>query len=176
MLVLPDTTVLINFALIQRMDLLEQLANNRGQWCATVAQECRQSASRPGLAALHDVGRFLGAPIYASQDQLRHAQILRTQLASPGDSRQAHLGEAETLAIMTKGDLFVSDDDAALRLATTQGMQTARTWSLLRLAAKQGWVEAPVLLGYIRQLKDAGRAGAPGGLDSVGSVLAWIRS
>jgi hypothetical protein len=48
----PDNTALINFALINRMDLLGRLANGNGRWCATVATECEESAKRPGLAAL----------------------------------------------------------------------------------------------------------------------------
>jgi hypothetical protein len=54
----PDNTVLINFAMINRMDLLERLANGNGAWCATVAAECRKSADFPGLAAMSDADRF----------------------------------------------------------------------------------------------------------------------
>jgi hypothetical protein len=50
-LMFPDNTVLINFAIINRMDLLERLANGNGRWCATVAIECAESAKRPELAA-----------------------------------------------------------------------------------------------------------------------------
>jgi hypothetical protein len=46
-LVFPDNTVLVNFALISRMDLLERLANGHGAWCGTVAAECRTSAKIP---------------------------------------------------------------------------------------------------------------------------------
>lgn len=42
----PDNTVLISFALINRMDLLRRLANGKGRWCASVASECRNSAKR----------------------------------------------------------------------------------------------------------------------------------
>jgi len=51
-LIFPDNTVLINFALINRMDLLGRLANGNGRWCATIAAECAESAKRPELAAL----------------------------------------------------------------------------------------------------------------------------
>jgi hypothetical protein len=40
----PDNTVLINFAIITRMDLLSRLANGNGRWCATVAAECVESS------------------------------------------------------------------------------------------------------------------------------------
>ena len=58
----PDNTVLINFAIIDRMDLLERLANGNGRWCATVASECDLSARKPGLSALADARGIFGSP------------------------------------------------------------------------------------------------------------------
>jgi hypothetical protein len=48
----PDNTVLVNFALINRMDLLERLTNGHGTWCGTVAAEWRNSAKIAELAAM----------------------------------------------------------------------------------------------------------------------------
>jgi hypothetical protein len=48
-LLFPDNTVLVNFAIISRMDLLARLANGNGQWCATVASECARQLESPGL-------------------------------------------------------------------------------------------------------------------------------
>jgi hypothetical protein len=62
----PDNTVLINFAIINRMDLLERLANGNGQWCATVSGECAESARYPGLAALSAAEKIFGEPLYPS--------------------------------------------------------------------------------------------------------------
>lgn len=61
-LLFPDNTVLINFAIISRMDLLHRLANGNGRWCATVASECAESATRPGLGALDDARTIFGDP------------------------------------------------------------------------------------------------------------------
>ncbi|AEH08929.1 hypothetical protein FsymDg_1462 [Candidatus Protofrankia datiscae] len=58
-LLFPDNTVLINFAILNRMDLLGRLANGNGRWCATVAAECDASAQQPGLAALRS-----GCPVW----------------------------------------------------------------------------------------------------------------
>jgi len=63
-LLFPDNTVLINFALINRMDLLERLANGNGHWCATVASECTRSSREAGLEALADAPEIFGAPWY----------------------------------------------------------------------------------------------------------------
>ncbi|MGF7238301.1 MAG: hypothetical protein ACQSGP_25575 [Frankia sp.] len=61
-LLFPDNTVLINFAIINRMDLLERLANGNGRWCATVASECWTSARQPDLGALAAAGNIFGSP------------------------------------------------------------------------------------------------------------------
>jgi len=84
----PDNTVLINFALINRMDLLHRLANGKGRWCASVASECRNSAKRPDLAALDDAEEIFGEPLYPDQAELQDAQALRSLLAAPGDPRR----------------------------------------------------------------------------------------
>ena len=53
-LVFPDTTVLINFALVDEMPLLGQLVANNGSWCGTVASECDDQASKQGLPHMRD--------------------------------------------------------------------------------------------------------------------------
>jgi hypothetical protein len=98
----PDNTVLINFAIINRMDLLKKLANGNGQWCATVASECAESAGYPGLAALTAAEDIFGEPLYPNPAEHQDVQVLRNQLASPGDPPTKHLGEAETVAIITR--------------------------------------------------------------------------
>jgi hypothetical protein len=51
----PDNTVLVNFALINRVDLLATLLRDKGAWCASVAGECAKSANVPELAQLGQV-------------------------------------------------------------------------------------------------------------------------
>jgi hypothetical protein len=113
----PDNTVLINFAIINRMDLLEKLANGNGQWCATVAGECSESAKYPGLAALSAAEDIFGEPLYPDPAEHQDVQVLRNRLASPGDPPTKHLGEAETVAIITRRRLscFLSPTIAARR-------------------------------------------------------------
>jgi hypothetical protein len=95
-LMFPDNTVLINFAIINRMDLLGRLANGNGQWCATVAIECSASAKRPELAALGGAGEIFGEPLRPDEAEHQDIGVLRDQLAAPGEPRTQHLGEAET--------------------------------------------------------------------------------
>ncbi len=161
----PDNTVLTNFALINRMDLLRRLANGKGRWCASVASECRNSAKRPDLTALDDAEDIFGEPLYPDQAELQDAQALRSQLAAPGDPRTQHLGEAETVAIAVRRQLdciFITDDRAAARLAANNGIRVATTWDLLRMAHRMSWVDAATLWGYVLTIDGHGRGSPPG--------------
>jgi predicted nucleic acid-binding protein len=175
-LLFPDNTVLINFAIISRMDLLARLAKGEGRWCATVARECAQSAAVTGLAVLADAGDIFGEPLFPDAAELQDTRIMRDQLASPGDARTAHLGEAETLAIITRRRLecfFVTDDREAARLAASNGVRVVDTWRLLLLAYKAGWVDAETLWGYVQTLRSQNR-GAPPGVSDLPSFNKWL--
>ena len=172
----PDNTVLINFALINRMDLLHRLANGKGRWCASVASECRNSAKRPDLAALDDAEEIFGEPLYPDQAELQDAQALRSLLAAPGDPRIRHLGEAETVAIAVRRQLdciFITDDQAAARLAANKGISVASTWGLLRMAHRVGWVDADTFWGYVQTLAGQER-GRPPGVHDRPSFDKWL--
>jgi predicted nucleic acid-binding protein len=164
-LMFPDNTVLINFAIINRMDLLERLANGNGQWCATVSGECAESARYPGLAALSTAETIFGEPLYPNAAEHQDVQVLRDQLASPGDPPTKHLGEAETVAIITRRRLscfFVTDDGDAARLASQNGITVASTWRLLQVAHRKEWIDADTLWGYLQTLRVNDRGTPPG--------------
>lgn len=158
----PDNTVLINFAVIGRVDLLEKLANGNGRWCLSVSQECAKSARVDGLAALNGVRDFLGEPLEPTPAELLTTRVLRDGMAAPGDRPAKHLGEAETIAIVTSRDLqsaaiFISDDTGALIHAEAHGIGIADTWDLLDLAERVGMISAEVHAEYAAALQSAGR-------------------
>jgi predicted nucleic acid-binding protein len=139
----PDNTVLINFAIIRRIELLEELANGTGRWCLSVSQECAKSARIHGLEALKSVRDFLGDPLEPTPAELLDTRVLRDSMASPGDPSTKHLGEAETIAVVVSRGfqaeaIFVSDDTDALIHAAAQGIKVADTWDLLGLAQRVG--------------------------------------
>ncbi|WP_131770507.1 hypothetical protein [Candidatus Protofrankia californiensis] len=177
-LLFPDNTVLINFAIINRMDLLERLANGNGRWCATVASECDSSAREPDLSALADARGIFGSPWFPDAAELQDTRLLREELASPGDHPYQHLGEAETLAIMIRRRVhgfFVTDDNDAARLATRHSIQVVRTWHLLQLATKTEWVDADTLWEYIQTLRTH-RRGSPPDVTDRPSFDKWLAS
>jgi hypothetical protein len=176
MLMFPDNTVLVNFAIINRMDLLGRLVRDNGRWCATAARECERSADVAGLAALDDAREIFGDPLFPDQAELQDTVIIRDELAGPGDSRYQHLGEAETLAIVTRRGLtcfFATDDREAARLAAKKNIPTADTWRLLSLAYRQGWLDADTFWGYVQTIRVQGRKGPRGVSDRL-SFDKWL--
>lgn len=155
-LLFPDNTVLVNFAYINRMDLLERLSNGRGRWCATVAWECDRSSAQPALGAMAQAHHIFGEPL-RPDNGAEHVttRTLRERLARPGDDSHKHLGEAETLAIMSCRSLqgiFVTDDTAVPILAQEHGIKTITTWDLLRLAGYVKYVDSDTLWAYVQTL------------------------
>jgi predicted nucleic acid-binding protein len=177
-LLFPDNTVLVNFALISRMDLLSRLANGNGRWCATVASECNASSSVPGLAELVEAESIFGAPWYPEGAEYVDTLALRQELASPGDAARKHLGEAETLAIMVRRNVhgfFVTDDADATRLASRNGVSVVSTWRLLLVAGRLGWVDRDTLWGYVQTLRRLKR-GSPPGVSDRASFDKWLET
>jgi predicted nucleic acid-binding protein len=176
-LLFPDNTVLVNFALINRMDLLEKLVNGKGRWCATVAFECARSAQEPGLDAMNLADEIFGSPWYPQSGAERQdIEIMRLELASPGDTPYQHLGEAETLAIMTRRSVtgfFVTDDVDASRLARQHQVQVISTWDLMRMAGRCNFVDPDTLWGYVQTLRSKKR-GAPRGVRDRASFDKWL--
>lgn len=165
-LLFPDNTVLVNFALINRMDLLARVTNGNGRWCATVASECDRSSQEPGLGAMSSAHEIFGVPLYPESGAERlDVQALRLELAQPGDPNHKHYGEAETLAIMSRraiAGFFVTDDGDAARLARNNGIAVITTWDLMRLAVRCKLVDVDTVWGYTQTLR-ANRRGAPKG-------------
>lgn len=173
-LFLPDNTVLINFAIIRRMDLLAELVNGQGAWCISIARECDKSqAFHPDLS---EAAAIFGEPLIPNATERIDATIKREIMARPGEPPTQHLGEAETIAIMSNRHLdgfFLTDDGGARDLARSHQIQAVSTWDLLRLADKVKKVTRPVLTGYLRTLAAADR-GKPPNITSVDKLTPWL--
>lgn len=179
-LLFPDNTVLVNFALIDRMDLLARAAGGgRGRWCGTVAKECERSAREPGLGEMVRARHIFGTPLYPETAAERlEVRRLRDELASPGDRPTDHLGEAETVAIVVNRPemtaFFVSDDRGAARLATSRGVTVITTWDLLRTFSRRGLISEDEGASFARTLR-AERRAMPPGCRTDEDVRRWLR-
>lgn len=155
-LFLPDNTVLVNFATIERFDLLRLLAEGRSTWCYTVSQECVKSSSVTGLEQLSQAPDIFGEPLHLETPaEHLNTQVFRTQLTKPGDGPGANLGEAESLAIISCRNLpatFVTDDNGAIGFAINNGINHMTTWDLLKLFVRVNKVERSQAWDYVQTL------------------------
>jgi predicted nucleic acid-binding protein len=136
--------VLCNFAAVDRLPLLEKVLDGRGRWSEAVAREARLSARRlPTLNGLVERGS-LGEPIEITDAEVR-VEVERLRRAVFGGDRRRptrHLGEAETLALITgepefRGSVWISDDRDAARYARRRGITTLETYDLVAAAARE---------------------------------------
>jgi len=172
-----DNTVLVNFGHIDRLDVLERVLNGRGRWCATVASECFRSSRVEGLAALRRAPAIFGDPWFPETPVERlDVLVFRDRLAGPGDPPHAHLGEAETIALMARRNVsgfVVTDDRGAARIATHSGIKVIGTYDLLRLAGRVDIISPEDLLRAVVTLRQKGRGG-PVEVNDLPSLHRWM--
>ncbi|MGO1848892.1 hypothetical protein [Microbacterium sp.] len=165
--IFPDNTVLVNFAHLRRLDLLEGLLRGTGQWLAEVAAECERSSAYEGLDELSRVAGFMGETIYASDRERRLACQIREEISDPGDPPTKSLGEDMTLGVIAErqlnGSVFVTDDGGALEYAKADmqkfgvRVDVATTNTLLAIATVSGKILHEDGCRYVRQLVEVGR-------------------
>lgn len=157
----PDNTVLINFHLLGRWDLLNEVVGDQARWCGSVERECRTSTvtNYPGMH-LSAKGIF-GTSLYPSPAEHVDAQTIRINMANPLDDWPTrHLGEAETIAIAQSrfaGSRFLTDDADAQRVAQATGITCYGTGDLLVVAEKRGSITAAQQSAMEQKLSVAGR-------------------
>ncbi|MEP6480106.1 MAG: hypothetical protein ABJB03_11985 [Rhodoglobus sp.] len=162
-LLFPDTTVLVNFVLMARVDLLAELVGTNGAWTYTIAEESARQSSNPHLVGLDRMHAILGDPIVPSPVERLETMRLRAKIAKPDDHRSQHLGEAETIAVMTSRAIagaFVTDDLAAADLARSPeiGLKVYTTGDLIRLAVRAKKIDLDTAWEMINVLRSHQRA------------------
>lgn len=143
--VFPDNTVLCNFAVVRRLDLLEGFLRGRGRWTEAVAFEAERS-SHHGLPDLVGIARagWLGEPIEIDDDGRDHVEHLRRDVfGGTRDEPTKHLGEAETCHLLKEvpawhGAWWVSDDRDALDFARKQDITTLETIDIVKHIVADG--------------------------------------
>ena len=119
---------------------------------------------------------IFGDPLYPVGAEYTDMQVIRERLMKPGDSSTSHLGEAETIAIITRRRIrgfFVTDDRDAQREAKSAGIQPVTTWEILRLMVRMGRVTVAQFHDHAATLQSLGR-GRPPGWPSRDAVEHWL--
>lgn len=179
----PDTTVLINFALVDEMRLLETLVAGNGSWSGSVASECDDQAEKQGLPKMLDAHQIFGEPLLL-ESQAEHVNLKLNQIffrQAATNSSATHLGESETLAIVTTrqiASLVVSDDrgvaDRIADLDATPTVQTTTSWHLFRIALWKRHITEDRLRQIRSTLLQHGR-GCPAEVRNEASFTYWIK-
>jgi predicted nucleic acid-binding protein len=176
----PDTTALINFATIERMDLLEKIAAERA-WCGSVSDECSAWAREPDLSSIRRAWDIFGEPL-RPDTPVEHltTRTYYERLRVPGEPRTKNLGEAETLAIIECRSLpaiLCTDDHAVHDLVAGTGAgypKVIGTWDLLRIGYKRDFATADELWQYSRILHQKQRHTPPTGPFDRGKFNSWL--
>ena len=181
-LVFPDTTVLINFGLIDEMALLGRLVEGKAAWCATVAGECDDQADKWQLPQMRSAHAIFGEPLRlatgAEFAEFRsHQQFFRQASSNPAAT---HAGESEMLAILGTRcitSVVITDDGAVAVRVASLGMgstiQVATSWQLLRIALWNGHLTRARIWEIRRILLGRGRAAPPEVRDAT-TFATWI--
>ena len=154
--VFPDNTVLVNLAHVNRLDLLDPVLRTfKPKWTLSVSRECRKSSRIEGLEGLGVVGNLFGAPLVTSNREYVEARCIQNSMLKPGqDSSSAHMGEAETIAIICsrmefENSLFLTDDHDAMSAARNAKTKTGRPIGTLSTHGVIAWAE---LYGYLSRM------------------------
>lgn len=161
----PDNTVLCNFAVVERLDLLRSALDGQGRWTEAVAFEASRSAEAlPPLLTVPLEG-WLGDPIEVTEPkEIRAiARIRRIVFGGTDDKPLRHLGEAQTCYIIGHwasfaGSWWISDDRASLRYARRQHITARETIDIVRMAVASGEIDAAAALRLMMDMADCDRA------------------
>ena len=162
----PDNTVLVSFAHIRQIPVLEGLLQGRGRWASSVAAECERSAELPELDDLRGVSDFLGAPLMSDPAERVDARAIQTLLREPGDPPGKGFGESETIAIIVRRRLdafFLTDDRGAIDYLAVEHpeIKIYRATALLALAVRVGLLGSDDALAHLAVLRDSRRTRMP---------------
>lgn len=159
----PDNTVLVNFADVNRLDLLEAVLDGRGRWTEAVAAEARRSAAyHPSLATVPADG-WLGDPVEISDpiDVAQVDQLRRNVFGGSVKLNREHLGEAQTCHIIDRWDDFqgstwISDDRDALEYARSRFIPVYETRDMVSQAVALGKLNQQAGYALIEQMRALG--------------------
>lgn len=137
---LPDTTVLVNFALIDELSQLRAYLGARGRACEAVMDEVQDLSLHrvPTLQGI-DCAEWFGSPIrIEGADNIAAVERLRTAVfAGSASLPRQHLGECQTIhAVRTMPEyaesIVITDDRSAYDYAKGRGMVVRHSIDVMR--------------------------------------------
>jgi predicted nucleic acid-binding protein len=165
--VIFDTCTLQNFAVVDRLDLLESRYGYRSAWTLTVRTEIKNGLPKvPALQKVLDAS-WLGEPIEVVTDSSSVAVLQainnnrRALSAVPSKMTSSeHMGEAEIIYLMAKAPadwLFITDDQPAKDLAHKRGLKAKDTVDVLLECNEMSDINCPDAYQLLERMADHDR-------------------
>ncbi|MEL4319876.1 hypothetical protein WJX64_12745 [Leifsonia sp. YIM 134122] len=164
---LPDTTVLVNFALLNQLPALRAYLGARGRACEAVIDEVQDlSAGRVPKLQEVDCIDWFGSPIrIEGVDNIAAVNLLRTAVfgGSALLPRQ-HLGECQTIhAVRTMSEysesIVITDDRSAFEYAKGRGMVVRHSVDVMREMVAFDGLDPNMALAWVAFLDADDRGG-----------------
>lgn len=135
----------MNFARVDRLDVVQAAVDSRGNWTQAVEDEVSDFSSSADYQSLAQAWTFMPAALVPTYGEMDEADKIRQRFAKPGDGPLKHLGEAETLAIIesrfdSQGVILLTEDNGAILQCRARALKTAGTRAVLESAAKKDYI------------------------------------
>jgi predicted nucleic acid-binding protein len=162
--VVLDACTLWNFAVVGRLDLLDNRYSHRGvRWTESIQLEISRHV--PEEPQLQDVlnAQWLGQPMVIAgspQTLIRIERIRRGLLATPTDPPTLHLGEAEVIDLLETQHpswVFITDDGPAGDLAKRRGLTVLDSARVLSECHAAGEIGCPAAYALLEAMAAKGR-------------------
>jgi len=157
----PDNTVLINFAVVDQIELLVIYLSGRARVTQAVAAEIKKSAERVPHLVEFDVEKNCGAPIELTTEADNRAVFqLRKRFASRDDPPTKHLGESETLHVISSRkefeySRFLTEDRDAYRVAGSMGVLCSNTMEVFQELVARGELSSSEAFAILNDIADS---------------------
>lgn len=158
-----DTCTLSNFAVVDRLDLLDTRYGYRARWTETIRYEVARGARKNAFLQKVLDATWLGEPIEISAGPPVLAEIDRLRRALGGTNAEPtkHLGEAEIiyyLETVERAGMFVTDDRPALDFARRRGVVALDSADVLGECYSQDEIGCPAAYRLLEEMADRGRS------------------
>lgn len=155
---------MINFAVVDQLELLHSHLRGRGKVFSSVAREIRKSSQMTPNLAKVNIPDWFGDVLQLDDDAAKAVERIRRNVFG-GKPKEAfkHLGESETLHGMEtlpelRGSTFLTDDEDAVLHARRQGIIVSTTCELLRAMCADGDMTSVRAHSLAGSMADQGRS------------------
>lgn len=160
--VLFDANTLQNFAVVDRLDLLQVCYGDRAGWAEAVQFEIRMGVQSETCLRRVLSQSWLGEPIpVEGVEAILAVELVRRGVGGIVASRPTqHLGEAQTIVLLEttyQESIFITDDRPAAHFARRRGIRTLDSAQVLNECFRMGEVGCPETYKLLGAMADENR-------------------